>query len=244
MLETNAILAHIASDYTEVRQCLRRLRHHQSAELLAELQRISELHQRRFTLAYGNCERPKHHYRLHHSEQISRLGYADCWASETKHRAYKRLEKIISNQYEERSGKSACETLPRLLHATISELDTTPWSNRMHPPIYKEDLVKSVTGMNNCQISIGYHFHNQLLKANSILFLDNDAGLIHFFCQHDNEMFVVIEILQCVKPFTHLSVSSKWKLSNKRLAVKLHSNITISSPLWWCRESDTILCLH
>ena len=48
--------------------------------------------------------------------------------------------------------------------------------------------------------------------------------------QHEDVIFVVIEVLQCEKPFRHMSVSSKWKMTGKRLSVKVQDAINVSWP--------------
>ena len=56
---------------------------------LTELRRLEELHQALSVRVYGR-PRPKHHHRMHISEQAARLGVmVDTEAGEAKHQAYK-----------------------------------------------------------------------------------------------------------------------------------------------------------
>ena len=57
-------------------------------------------------------------------------------------------------------------------------------------------------------------------------------------------LYAVIEVLECKKGFTYTSVSSLWKMTARRLSVRLHDDLTVSWPLWWYQQNDTIVCLH
>ena len=143
-----------------------------------KLDNCQRQHQRLFCTCYPGEERPKCHLRLHLPHIYSRLGYADCFPGEVKHRLYKSdLADSHAGLWEEGTGKLSAHLCGRLLLKTSQQLQESPWTHRMKGPIHDAQQ----TGLANCLVSREYHLGSMLLGPDMPLVWQGGAGVVEFF---------------------------------------------------------------
>ena len=202
-----------------------------------KLDKCQRQHQRLFCHCYPGDERPKCHLRLHLPHIYSRLGYADCFPGEAKHRLYKSyLADSHVGLWEEGTGKLSAHLCGRLLLKTSQQLQESPWTHRMKEPIHDAQQ----TGLANCLVSREYHLGSMLLGPDMPLVWQGGAGVVQFFAEYFLQQYMIFEELREVQATVRFS--RKFVKTGVKQAVRLHQ-VNPELPTWWLFEDSTVLML-
>ena len=202
-----------------------------------KLDKSQRQHQRLFCSCYPGEERPKCHLRLHLPQIYSRLGYADCFPGEAKHRLYKNyLADSHAALFQEGSGKLSAHLCGRLLLKTCQQLAEAPWTHRMKEPIHDG----AQTGLADCLISRQYHFGSLLLGPDMPLVWQTGAGVAQFFVENNNVHYMIFERLQ--EADAPARFSRKFVRTGLKEALRLQA-VNLELPTWWLFEGTTVLML-
>lgn len=178
--------------------CIRRITQLKNYEMLSQVQ--SE-HQQLFASLYHDSTRPKHHARLHLSEQYSRLDCEpNCWGTESKHRDYKGVFAPTVCQFITQhlgGGEFSKNLLPRLLMRHCELLRERPITKEKFElrNAFTREQVQAETGLERCQVSGHCRVGMLDLEENDILLSGSDlstADKIHFFVERNNILFLYV----------------------------------------------------
>eukprot|EP00435_Cladocopium_sp_Y103_P043994 s697_g12.t1 len=178
-------------------------------------------HHQLFCTCYSGLERPKGHFRLHLPKMYERLGYADCFAGEAKHRLYKAyLADSHAGLWSEGSGKLSAHLCGRLLLKSCQQLKDSPWTHRLATPLHDSNSVLRETGLQDCSISRGYHLGSLLLEPGMpLIWNDNIAGCTQFFADQRGNAYMIYEELTEMP--TKIRFSRTFRLTGVKKAVLL-----------------------
>ena len=176
--------------------CIRRVAQSKNYETLYRLQ--SE-HQKLFVALYRDSTRPKHHARLHLSEQYSRLDcQRNCWGTESKHRDYKGVfAPTVCHFLTEQIGGShfSKQLMPRLLMRHCELLRENPIAQlgfELRNPFSQQEI-ETETDLEGCRVSAQCSIGMLELAENDILLWGSNlaaAAKCHFFVEKESKLFL------------------------------------------------------
>lgn len=154
------------------------------------LTQVQSEHQKMFSHLYHENVRPKHHARLHLSEQYTRVGCTpNCWGTEAKHRDYKGVFAPTVAQFLTEhmgGGQFSRQLLPRLLMRHCEMLRENPLCKHGHllHNAFTEEEVQAETGLIGYRLSSECTINMLHLKEGDIVLWDRQlsaAGKVIFF---------------------------------------------------------------
>ena len=155
-------------------------------------------HQRLFSALYPDSVRPKHHHRLHLSQQYEKLKMQiSCWGVEAAHQSYK---KCFADNFDHllqpgTEGMYSRHIMPRLLLRYMEMCNETPFLTngfKLLSP-FDEAAVESATGIKDASISAKCRTHVMEIKENDVLLWGKErdqGGIIRFFLVRNNKLFL------------------------------------------------------
>eukprot|EP00435_Cladocopium_sp_Y103_P029350 s3561_g7.t1 len=183
-------------------ECLRRIGQLKNYDDLEKYQRE---HHTLFQCAYPQALRPKHHHRLHLPEQYrSMQTVASCWGTEAKHKDYKSVfSTVVQHFLTEKAGGSefSQQLLPRLLNRHCQLLNETPFSSKgfLLQNAFDASAVELATGLHGCRLAGQCRVNMLDLKEKDVIlwnYPDYSAGIINFFIEEHNQLFVPLTLCQ------------------------------------------------
>ena len=170
----------------------------QASALTRQLQQEQQRHQELFNLVYGEAVvRPKHHYRLHLSEQYDEHGYCDCFPMEAKHRDYKaKVAQPMGHMLKERNGKFSHSALTSMLMATLSSVkETSGWD--LLTPARRQSSVPELAGLPNCRVTANCRLEARLYGSGDVLLSGGGRmGMLKHCADHDGQLLWVVSELR------------------------------------------------
>eukprot|EP00438_Fugacium_kawagutii_P025331 Skav230906 [mRNA] locus=scaffold3693:74068:75429:- [translate_table: standard] len=227
-------------------QCLKTLNQTKNFALLSELQRA---HQIAFAKVWSKAIRPKHHHRLHLSEQYIATGcIPTCWGPESKHKDYKGIfASHTQHLLTEKDGGSqfSLSLLPRLLnrHADMlrdASISVQGWSLEnpfSHEQVFRETNIRDCSIASTCKVGAV-----RFCEGDMILWGQNaeHAARCGFFLEKEGQLFVHVTPYRLV----NTAASQKTFLASNNNDVVKWS--TLQAPhlcSWWKEAGAHILCL-
>lgn len=210
---------------------------------VSDLDRVMELHQRAFTLAYSKDQvKPKHHHRRHISAAFLkfRLGLR-CEQHESKHRSYK--GGIAERHKSQINEEFAFALLPRMLMHQSDRLDKIPLlTARLLEPKPASQRLKSMLGDPTLEMGKALaRFHSTTHVKDVVLFGTGDAGVVqHCVAGQQGLAFVLQKLIHSgTKPWGTI-----WTLGNEQCAVRITADLCFTVPPWWRRHGQQFFCLR
>ncbi|CAE7569148.1 unnamed protein product, partial [Symbiodinium microadriaticum] len=168
---------------------------------MAELEAAQLQHQAAFNLAYPGASRPKHHFRLHHPEQLRRLGrYVDMFACESRHRQYKsRLSDDHAHLFHARkkTGDLSCSLLRAMLALQVETLSGSD-DARLLPPLYNPKTIELELGLKDTDGSDKCCLGGHDIQKGDLLTHDSNYFLLRFCVRRGGAVQLLVQYLPVV----------------------------------------------
>ncbi|CAE7241514.1 unnamed protein product [Symbiodinium natans] len=216
---------------------------------------LEEEHQALSVEVYG-CPKPKHHHRMHISEQAARLGLlVDSEAGEAKHQSYKAT---LADRLQQFTDKTVLQQnlLPRLLQGQMDKMhEEQPFRTGLRstpqPSVYCPGAMASRTARTST--------HMTITEGDVLLLLPlttHTAAQVRECAQTAGGLLFAVETFTFESWFAAMSfftlhgfaemcdaASSVWKRTTE-VAVWLEEKVDrCVQPSWWLQEENTVLCL-